>query len=77
MVRETPEHIGQWKTSAKGHLSIDKNGDEKTDYSRWRLEDERGRQVWRYLESDEENERWPQTAYEKHFLGLDTASKIS
>lgn len=70
------DHIGQWTSSASGHLSRDANGDEKTDYSRWRLVDRQGRQSWRYLESDEENEKWPQTVYEKHFLGLDTVSRM-
>ncbi|KAH8592117.1 oxidosqualene:lanosterol cyclase [Bisporella sp. PMI_857] len=72
MAKETNNHIGKWKTSALGHLSKDTNGDEKTDYSRWRLEDKQGTQIWRYLESDEENKTWPQSVYEKHFLGLDT-----
>ncbi|RYP11135.1 hypothetical protein DL765_007884 [Monosporascus sp. GIB2] len=66
------DHIGPWTSLANGHLSRDANGDEKTDYSRWRLVDREGRQSWRYLESDEENEKWPQTVYEKYFLGLDT-----
>ncbi|KAI8933686.1 hypothetical protein NX059_009405 [Plenodomus lindquistii] len=55
-----------------GNVSLDNNGDQKTDYSRWRLMDEQGRQSWRYLESDEERADWPQTTAEKHFLGLDT-----
>jgi lanosterol synthase len=46
--------------------------DEKTDYTRWRLLDERGRQTWHYLETDEEVEKWPQTAADKFHLGLPT-----
>ncbi|KAI9037689.1 terpene cyclase/mutase family protein [Aspergillus affinis] len=65
-------HIAKWTTSAEGHLSRDANGDEQTDYTRWRLVDKQGRQSWHYLESDVENDKWPQTVYEKYFLGLDT-----
>ncbi|RYP85128.1 hypothetical protein DL769_001032 [Monosporascus sp. CRB-8-3] len=65
--------VKQWATfSANGHLPRDANGDEKTDYSRWRLFDNQGRQSWRYLESDDEVEKWHQTVYDKHYLGLDT-----
>ncbi|EMC94222.1 hypothetical protein BAUCODRAFT_74539 [Baudoinia panamericana UAMH 10762] len=46
--------------------------DQKTDYSRWRLRDDRGRQTWHYLESAEELKNWPQTVADKYFLGLDT-----
>ncbi|KAI0202488.1 oxidosqualene:lanosterol cyclase [Astrocystis sublimbata] len=59
-------------SSANGQWHRDANGDEKTDYSRWRLFDDQGRQSWRYLESDEEMKKWPQTVYDKHYLGLDT-----
>ena len=48
--------------------------DEKTDYSRWRLEDERGRHIWKYLESDEECKKWPQTVADKYHLGMETVS---
>jgi len=60
---------------ADGNVPLHSTGDQKTDYSRWRLMDEQGRQSWRYLESDEERADWPQTTFEKHFLGLDTASR--
>lgn len=42
--------------------------------SQWRLKDDRGCQTWHYLESDEELKAWPQTAADKHFLGLETVS---
>jgi hypothetical protein len=58
--------IGPW------HLTIDANGDEKTDYSRWRLLDDRGRQTWHYIESDEEDEKWPQSVADRYSLGLPT-----
>jgi lanosterol synthase len=45
---------------------------ERTDYSRWRLLDERGRQTWHYLEDDEDGEEWPQSTADKYFLGLPT-----
>jgi lanosterol synthase len=47
-------------------------GDEKTDYTRWRLRDDRGCQTWHYLESDDEAAKWPQTAADRYFLGSDT-----
>jgi lanosterol synthase len=67
-------HIGPWRSPAQGHLSPDSNGDSKTDYTRWRLVNEEGRQTWRYLETDEENEAWPQTVADKYNLGLPTVS---
>lgn len=47
---------------------------EKTDYSRWRLEDIRGCQIWKYMESDEANKEWPQSVADKYHLGLATVS---
>jgi len=49
-----------------------KEGHEKTDYSRWRLKDDRGCQTWHYLTSDEDIKAWPQSTADKYFLGLDT-----
>ncbi|KAK3319458.1 oxidosqualene:lanosterol cyclase [Apodospora peruviana] len=66
------QHIRQWASASGGRLSCDENGDEKTDYSRWPLVDKQGRQSWCYLESDEEAKNWPQTVYDKCFLGLNT-----
>jgi lanosterol synthase len=43
---------------------------ERTDYSRWRLQDDEGRQTWHYLEDDELVKDWPQTFADKYFLGL-------
>jgi lanosterol synthase len=45
---------------------------ERTDYTRWRLLDERGRQTWHYLEDDEDAKEWPQSTADKYFLGLPT-----
>lgn len=41
-----------------------------TDLSRWRLSNERGRQVWTYFQEDDPGRG--QTALEAHSLGLDT-----
>jgi lanosterol synthase len=51
-----------------------KVGHEKTDYTRWRLKDDRGCQTWHYLKTDEEIKVWPQSKADKYFLGLDTVS---
>lgn len=47
-------------------------GHEKTDYTRWRLKDDRGCQTWHYLKSDEEITAWPQSKADKYFLGMQT-----
>jgi lanosterol synthase len=47
---------------------------ERTDYTRWRLLDERGRQTWHYLEDDEDVKEWPQSIPDKYFLGLPLVS---
>ena len=51
--------------------------DKKTDYRRWRLLDERGRQTWQYLRTDDEVEKWPQSVADKYHLGLPTVSSTS
>jgi hypothetical protein len=51
-------------------------GDEKTDYSRWRLLDEDGRHTWHYLTTDKEVKAWPQTVADKFHLGLPTVSSL-
>ena len=48
----------------------------KTDYTRWRLKTEDGRQTWHYL-SEEEAVSWPQTIADKHHLGLPTVCHLS
>ncbi len=47
---------------------------ERTDYTRWRLLDEEGRQTWHYLEDDEAAKEWPQSTADKYFLGLPMVS---
>jgi lanosterol synthase len=49
-----------------------KVGPEKTDYTRWRLRDDRGCQTWHYLKTDQEIKAWPQSRADKYFLGLET-----
>ncbi|KAF2125394.1 lanosterol synthase [Dothidotthia symphoricarpi CBS 119687] len=44
----------------------------KTDYTRWRLRNDRGCHTWHYLETEEEEKAWPQSTADKYFLGLDT-----
>ncbi|KAI8097506.1 terpenoid cyclases/protein prenyltransferase alpha-alpha toroid [Halteromyces radiatus] len=43
-----------------------------TDLSRWRLQVEEGAQIWRYLETEEESQAWPQEIWDKYHLGLPT-----
>ena len=43
---------------------------DKTDTSRWRLLDERGRQTWHYLETQDEVKSWPQSHADRYFLNL-------
>lgn len=45
---------------------------EKTDYTRWRLRSEDGRQTWHYLTTDKELAAWPQSVADKYHLGLPT-----
>jgi len=61
-----------------GHLKVPKDGSVSTDYSRWRLKcDDNGRHIWHYLRTDEEVANWPQTTYDKYWLGLDTVRMTS
>lgn len=76
-----PHANGTTKRGANGKtanaqipLQSEKAGHEKTDYTRWRLKDDRGCQTWHYLSSVEEVKAWPQSAADKHFLGMDTVS---
>lgn len=45
---------------------------QKTDYTRWRLLDESGRQTWHYLTNDNEVKKWPQSVADKYHLGFPT-----
>lgn len=61
--------------SANGVLSGQRN-EEKTDYTRWRLRDDHGKQTWHYLQTDEQMKAWPQTTADKYFLGLPTVCRL-
>lgn len=50
--------------------------DEVTDIQRWRLLDERGRQTWHYLETNEKIKAWPQSTADRYHLGLPLVSTI-
>jgi hypothetical protein len=50
--------------------------DPATDLERWRLLDEKGRQTWHYLRTDEEVKNWPQTVVDRHHLGLPQVCNI-
>lgn len=61
--------------AANGSVPRDqKSEDARTDLTRWRLKDDRGRQTWHYLETEEELKAWPLSVADKYFLGLDTVS---
>ncbi|KAL8922309.1 MAG: hypothetical protein Q9208_005279 [Pyrenodesmia sp. 3 TL-2023] len=57
---------------SKSPTFLDNLREERTDPRRWRLLDERGRQTWHYLLSDEEINSWPQSTADEYFLGLPT-----
>ena len=64
---------GYTKSSEKDRSSVNALGgepDSRTDLTRWRLLDERGRQTWHYLRTDEEIKEWPQSIADRHHLGL-------
>jgi len=44
-----------------------------TDYTRWRMKADHGRQTWHYL-TEEQAKEWKQSTADKYFLGLDTVS---
>ena len=57
----------------KSHGAISTGVDtiERTDYSRWRLEVEHGRQTWTYIDPSKVS-TWTQSIPEKYHLGLET-----
>lgn len=69
---------GSHKSNGKANGSVRRGSvDEKTDHTRWRLEDDHGCQIWHYLESDEECKKWPQSTADKYFLNMKTVSILS
>ena len=76
---------GEAPKEANGHANGHANGstqhdqkfhDARTDLTRWRLRDDRGRQTWHYLETDEQLKAWPMSIADRFFLGLDTVSSV-
>jgi lanosterol synthase len=67
-----PQDDRQSTSNGKKVLNGRVQKDQKTDYSRWRLLDEAGRQTWHYLRTDEEVKKWPQSIADKFHLGLPT-----
>ncbi|KAK4501797.1 hypothetical protein PRZ48_007606 [Zasmidium cellare] len=65
--REPEVPNGHANGHANGHTTTP-----ATDITRWRLKDDRGRQTWHYLQTDEEVKQWPLTTADKYHLGLDT-----
>lgn len=49
---------------------------DKTDYTRWRIQDKDSCHTWHYLDDDKAAKEWPQTYAEKYFLSLPTVSGI-
>jgi lanosterol synthase len=41
-----------------------------TNLDNWRLKVEEGAQTWHYLNTDEERAAWPQTLWDRYYLGL-------
>lgn len=66
----TPNGNGVVKRSAKTRSTVAAKNDRRTDYARWRLRADRGKQTWHYLDK-EECEAWPQTVADKYHLGMD------
>ena len=66
---------GEAPKESNGSINhISRTVDQKTDHTRWRLRDDRGRQTWHYLDNDEELKEWRMTVADKYFLGFDTVS---
>ena len=41
-----------------------------TNLDYWRLETHEGRQVWKYLESEADRLKWPQSDLDRYWLGI-------
>jgi hypothetical protein len=62
---------GDSLSKSQGAISTGVDTVERTDYSRWRLEVEHGRQTWTYIDPSKVS-TWPQSIPEKYHLGLET-----
>jgi hypothetical protein len=67
---------GAHEIEKQASLKRQKLGD-RTDYSRWRLQDKNSDHTWIYVEDDEEAKAWPQSKAEKWYLGEDVVSWLS
>ncbi|KAL8770406.1 MAG: hypothetical protein Q9209_003832 [Squamulea sp. 1 TL-2023] len=63
---------GQFNGALLSEKCSDLDEQQGTDPKKWRLLDERGRQTWHYLQSDEAVKAWPQSVADRYFLGLST-----
>ena len=63
---------GQSNGHANGNGKTSEYTTSGTDLTRWRMRDDRGRQTWHYLQTDEELKAWPMTTADKWYLGLET-----
>lgn len=62
------------KRPATYTVDAEEESESRTDLSRWRLLDERGRQRWKYLRTKKEAEEWPQSTADRFHLGLSLVS---
>ena len=69
--KDTMGKISNGHASSNGSISNLHSLVAKTDYTRWRLVDESGRQTWHYVTQEESNE-WPQSIADIYHLGLPT-----
>ncbi len=78
-LRSAPQNGGATDSEKQHNGTTDgpTAADPATDLQRWRLLDERGRQTWHYLTTDEDLEAWPQTTADKHHLGLPLVRSIA
>ena len=42
----------------------------ETSLEHWRLQVDHGRQIWHYLETEQERSTWPQTTVDQYWLGI-------
>lgn len=73
MIRRGKKHLVEAAFNEKQATApVVYHDDPKTDLARWRLLDERGRQTWHFMTTDDEARAWPQSTADKYFLGLPT-----
>jgi hypothetical protein len=54
----------------------DEDNVDRTDLSRWRLVNDKGRHSWHYLAPYQDPEKWPMTIPEKWYLGLEMVGPL-